>query len=372
MLRLLSTGSDLFRSFSKLHVIKSFQLFTPATCSTICLAQGNLQNNENLEKSRDATEVLSKWGCNDDDLAKIYSRCPSLRNADAANVQSKLSLLSGLGIGATDLVKIINCRPRFFASRINSRFDERLAYLTSLFESKEVLHKAIVRNPSLLLCDNSYDIKATVLIYEVLGVKKSDLIQMLLLRPTLIARTSFDNEKLEFLGKTGLSRDSKMYKYVVTLIGISRVETIREKVENFERFGFSEDEIFDLFGRSPHVLTLSTNKVQRNMVFILGTLKFEAKIILKCPHLLYVNLDTVLKPRALLAMRIRDMGVEMKITESSILRSLRMTEERFLNLFVKCHLKEVADELMEFYRRTKEAKRLAQSSKKFIHKGFPF
>ncbi|KAK7287318.1 hypothetical protein RIF29_00554 [Crotalaria pallida] len=372
MLRLLSTGSDLFRSFSNVQVIKALQVFTPATYSTKGLTQVNLEKRENTKESTDATQVLSNWGCSDDDLAKIFSRCPSLRNADATLVQSKLSLLSGLGIGMSDLVKIINCRPRLFRSRINSHFDERLAYLTSLFESKEMLHKAIVRNPSLLLCDNSYDIKATVPLYERLGVNKSDLIRMLLLRPTILSRSSFDDEKLEYIGRTGVSKDSKMYKYVVTVIGVSRVETLREKVENFARFGLSDDEIFDLFGRTPHVLTLSTNKVQRNMIFILGTMKLDAKIILKHPFLLYVNLDTVLKPRVLVAMKIQDMDTELQITGPTILRSLRMTEQRFLNVFIKCHHEEVANELMEFYKRTKEAKRLAESSKKFSHRGFPF
>lgn len=372
MLRFLSIGSNLFGSFSHVQVIKASLVFTSATYSTIGQAQVKHEKQESIKQSKDAAEVLSNWGCSDDDLMRIFSRCPSLRNSDATNIQSKLTLLSGLGIRASDLVKIINCRPRFFGSRINSCFDERLADLMSLFESKEMLHKAIVRNPSLLLCDNRYDIKATIVLYEKLGVKKSDLIQMLLLRPTIVSRTSFDDEKLEYIGKTGLSKDSKMYKYVVTLIGISRVETIRDKVANFARFGLSDDEIFDLFGRSPHVLTLSTDKVQRNMTFILGTMKLEVNIILKYPFLLYLNMDTVLKPRVLVVMKIRDMDPKFRIIGPTLLRALRMAEERFLNSFIKCYRKEVANELMEFYKRTKEMKRLAESSKKCLHRGFPF
>ncbi|XP_061354689.1 uncharacterized protein LOC133299267 [Gastrolobium bilobum] len=371
MLRFLSTGSNLFQSFSySPPVIKTLRVFTPATCSTIGLAEAKVEVQELGNESKDASEVLSKWGCNDDDLMRIFSRCPSLRNADATQVQSKLCLLSGLGIRASELVKIIICRPRFFRSRYN--LEERLAYLMSLFESKEKLHKAIVRNPSLLVWDNRFDIEATLVLYEELGVNKSDLIQMLLLRPMIITRTSFDDEKLEYIGRIGLSKDSKMYKYVVTLIGISRVETIREKMANLARFGFSDDEIFGLFGRAPIVLTLSTDKVQRNMTFILGTMKLEAKIVLKYPYLLYANMDTVLKPRVLVAMKIQDMDYTFHIIGPTIVRALRMSEERFLNSFVKCHHEEMANELMEIYKRTKEVKRLAESSKKCITRGFPF
>ncbi|CAJ1949621.1 unnamed protein product [Sphenostylis stenocarpa] len=374
MLRFLSSGSNIFQSFPHSAIIKALRVFTSATCSTICLTQTKVEVEDDKSKWSDATELLSKWGCTDDDLVRIFSRCPSLRNADPTLVQSKLSLLTDLGLRASQLVKIVNCRPRFFRSRINSSLEERVEHLTSLFESKEVLQKAIVRNPSLLLSEGRYNVKATVELYEKLGVKKGDLIQMLLLRPTVISRTSFDAEKLEYLSKIGLTMDSKMYKYVVTLIGISRVETIREKVANLAKFGLSEEEIFGLVGKSPNVLTLSTDKVQRNMTFILGTMKLDAKLVLKQPYLLYANVDTVLKPRVRLALKMQDMvDSKWQIMGPTIVSFLRMSEKRFLDLFVKCHGEDVANELMEFYKRTKEVKRLGVSSKKCSSKrGFPF
>ncbi|XP_057459087.1 uncharacterized protein LOC130749727 [Lotus japonicus] len=373
MLRFISNGSSIFQPFRHTPFIKALQVFTPTTYSTNVLAEVEVEQQELRNKWKDATEVLSKWGCSDDDLMRIFARCPALRNADPTQVQSKLCLLSDLGFGASELVKITNCRPRFFRTRISdSFFDKRLASLMSLFESKEMLQKAIVRNPS-LICENGYDIEATVALYEELGVSKRDLVQMLLLRPTILARTSFDAEKLEYISMTGLSKESKLYKYVVTLIGISRVETIREKVSKFTQFGFSKDEVFGLVGRQPHVLTFSTDKVQRNMTFVLGTMKLEAKIILKYPYLLYANVDTVLKPRLLLAWKVEEICPNLQIKGvPTIVRALRMTEERFLNSFIKCQPKEIANELMEFYERTKETRRLAESAKKCITRGFPF
>ncbi|AET01407.1 putative transcription regulator mTERF family [Medicago truncatula] len=370
MLRFLSIGSKKIHHLTfTTAVIKVFPVFTPATYSTKVPAQNEVELQNVKDEWKDATEVLSKWGCGDDDLTRIFTRCPSLRNADPSQVQSKLRLLSDLGLGSAELVKIINCRPRFFRTRLNHNFDERLDSLMSVFDSKAMLHKAIARNPS-LLCENSYDIERIVKQYEELGVPKRDLVQMMILRPTVISRTSFDDEKMEYISRIGLSKDSKLYKYVVTLIGISRVETIREKVLNFTKYGFSDDEIFCLFGKSPNILTLSIDKVQRNMTFILGTMKLEANIIFTYPYLLFSNMETVLKPRVLLAMKVQNMDSNMKTP--SILRALRMSEERFFNTFVRCHDKEIADELMEFYKRTKQVKRLAVSSRNWTTRGFPF
>lgn len=345
---------------------------TFATYSTISQSQVENVLENAVEEPKDSVEVLRKWGCSDNDVLKILLRRPSIRNADLNHLQSKLSLLQGLGITSTDLVKIINCRPRFLSCRINRCFDERLAYFMDLFGSREMLLKSIIRNPSLLTYDFHNIIKPAVALYESMGVSKKDLIPMLLSRPTLIPRTSFDDEKIEYIRKTGICKNSKMYKYVVTLLGISRIETIRKKVANFEKFGFTDEEVWSLIGRSPLLLTMSVDKVQRNMTFIVGTMKLPATVVLKYPYLLLNNLEAVLKPRVLLAGKIRDMGLSTQIKGPLMFRALRMKEKRFVKAFVWCHPKDVAEELMEFYVKAKGLKRLAETSKKSLHRGFPF
>uniref|UniRef100_A0A2N9FH29 Retrotransposon gag domain-containing protein n=1 Tax=Fagus sylvatica TaxID=28930 RepID=A0A2N9FH29_FAGSY len=227
----------------------------------------------------------------------------------------------------------------------------------------KIVAKAIVRNPSLLTYDFHNIFKPAIALYDEMGVSGQDLIPMLLSRPTMIPRTSFDEEKMEYICKTGISKESKMYKYVVTLIGVSRHETIRRKVANLEKFGFSDDEIFNLFGRSPLMLTLSVDKVQRNMTFILGMMKFPASVVLQYPFLLYSNLEAVLRPRVLLARKIQDMGLDLQIKGPKMMTALRMTEKRFLEAFVKCHPRDVADELMAFYTSAKGVKRIGRSLK---------
>ncbi|XP_015881973.3 transcription termination factor MTERF9, chloroplastic [Ziziphus jujuba] len=368
---LFPVSSHLF-SLPKYPVQRTYAIPTFTTCSTYCVTEEESPREEDGNQPSDSTEILKRWGCNDNDLSMIFMRRPSLRNADLNSLQFKLKILSGLGISAPDLVKIINCRPRFLSCRINRCLDERLQFFMTIFGSKEVLVKALVRNPSLFTYDFHKTIKPAIALYEEMGLSREDLITMLLSRPTMIARTSFGDEKMEYIRKTKLSKDSKMYKYVVTLIGISRSETIGRKLANFEKFGFSEDEVFGLFGRSPFVLTLSVDKVQRNMTFIIGTMKLPAKVVLEHPFLLYTNLEAGLRPRILLAAKLQEMGLDLQIKGPELLKALRMKEKRFLEAFITCHPKEIADELMACYMNAKRVKRLAIESKKNSRDGFPF
>ncbi|KAI5680640.1 hypothetical protein M9H77_01867 [Catharanthus roseus] len=323
------------------------------------------------DKPVDTADVLRNWGCTENEVAKVFWRQPSMRKMDAKNLESKLKMLSDLGIASSDLVKMVHCRPRFINSRINHCLDERIEYLESLFESREVLLKAIVRNPSLLTYDLQ-KIKPVISMYESVGVSRKDLVPMLISRPTMIPRCNLDDKRLEYIQRTGVSKDSRMYKYVVTIISISRIETIQQKVANFEKFGLSEDEVFHLFGRSPLVLTLSTDKVQRNMTFLIGKMKLSARSAVAYPCLLYFNLERVIKPRYFLAEKIEDMGLVPEIKGPNMMRALRMKEKRFIKVFINCHPEDIAKQLMDFYTNAKCIKRLAESSKKILHIGFPF
>ncbi|PIA27938.1 hypothetical protein AQUCO_07400048v1 [Aquilegia coerulea] len=352
----ISCSSSLFPLSNVLNPIKSYLFCSSSSDSD----------------PKDSTEVFRRCGCTDAEISKIFQRHPSLLNSNPTILSSKLTLLLGLGLSSSDLVRIIQCRPRILGCRIGGDLDERVDVLQSLFGSKEVFLKAIIRNPSLLTYDLHSQIIRCISLYEGLGISKKDLISLLISRPTLISRTSLNDEKLDCIRRSGVSINSNMYKHLVCIIAVSRLETIREKVANLEKFGFSGDQVMALFGRSPFLLTLSVDKVQRNMTFIIGTMKLPATVILQYSFLLFSNLELVLKPRYLVREKINDLGLIPQIKGDNLINAFRMKELRFLREFIMCHCREIANELMEFYMKAKNVKRLAETSRLGTCKGFPF
>lgn len=318
-----------------------------------------------------AAETFIKWGFTSNDLKLIFKRCPVLVNAQADGLRAKYDVLKNLGFTYSDLIRIISCRPSLFSSHAHC-LEERIVSFANFFGSKGILKSLVFRNPSLLTYDLHVNVIPVFSQYEKLRVRKEELIQMLMSRPTVIARTCFDDKKIEYVQKLKISNQSKMYKYAVTLIGVSRLQTIREKFSNFEKFGFSEDEVLDLFGRSPLILTLSIEKVQRNMTYLLATLNLPASAVLDYPFLLYANLDSMIRPRVCLAAKLKELGLEPRIYGHMLFTALRMKEKRFINAFITCHSEEISNTLMEHYMNAKGVRRVGSTSKRDQYPGFPF
>ncbi|KAL4586841.1 hypothetical protein LXL04_011486 [Taraxacum kok-saghyz] len=355
-----------------LALIKDGLTASFSTCS-----ESTNENHEPLQHQhqlppKTCQDLFTQWGCTDHETSQIFERMPSLHKSNLDKLQSKLKILQDLEFTSSDLVKIISCRPRFLQSKLDTCISERVHYLESIFGSKLTLQKAVLRNPSILTYDLKKVIKPTIELYKSMGITGPDLTLMILSHPTIITRTSLTPEKLDYIKRTGASKDSKMYKYVVTIIAISRIETIREKMANLEKFGFLEDEVFGLVGASPLVLTLSVDKVQRNMTFVVASMKLHARVLLSHPFLIFNNLETVMKPRMIVAGKIEDLGLVPRIEGSMVFTALRMTEKRFLKAFIDCHPFEISKVLMECFMDAKHVRRLAEESKKVFHKGFPF
>ncbi|XP_057790391.1 transcription termination factor MTERF9, chloroplastic-like isoform X2 [Salvia miltiorrhiza] len=350
-------SSFVFLRFSSYPYVLKPGHFHTTSCESVESLQEGIELAGDEEKSRESADIFQEWGCSESDISKIFERRSSLRKMDIHILRSKLDILSRLGIKSADLVKMVHCRPRLLNCRINIDLNERLAYLEGLFGSKEVLVKAIVRNPSLLIYDFQNKVKPIIAMYESLGLSKEDLITVLLSRPTLIPRTNLNEEKLDYIRRTGVSERSKMYKHVVSIVAISRMETIREKMLSMEKYGLSEDDYLCLIGRSPLVMTLSVDKVQRNMTYVLGTMKLPASVVLHNPFLIFFNLEKVLKPRFLIACKIEDMGLAPQIKGPLLLRAMRMSDKRFIKAFISCHPESVAEELLTAYKHAKCVRR---------------
>ncbi|XP_020590478.1 uncharacterized protein LOC110031570 [Phalaenopsis equestris] len=298
-----------------------------------------------------AADAILLWGCTPAEVSTILHSCTSLPLPNIRSVHDKLQILKTLGARGPDLVKIVARSSPPTLPLPSPRFRHRTPPRISP-------HPFSLRPPLSPPCRHLQPLPSHL--------------RRRLHSPPL--HGSLRARLHSSACSIGLQPDAALYKYAVSIIAISRLDTIQSKIANLERFGLSEDEVLsDLFARYPSVLTFSVDKVQRNMTYVLGIMRLPVRAVIEEPKLLSVSLDRCLKPRFLIWQRLQEAGLKPRGKELTVVSAMRMREPQFLKAFVKCHENAAAESLMELYNSSMVSRRLAESSKKkIIRKAFPY
>uniref|UniRef100_A0A7N2LW65 Uncharacterized protein n=1 Tax=Quercus lobata TaxID=97700 RepID=A0A7N2LW65_QUELO len=123
--------------------------------------------------------------------------------------------------------------------------------------------------------------------------------------------------------------------------------TWERKVNAYKRWGLSEEEILVAFGRSPHCIMASEDKIMRVMDFLVNKMGLEASLIVKRPNLLTLSLEKRLIPRASVIQVLQSKGLIKKLFYLPAV--FEDAEELFLQKFVMPYEKE-ASELLQLYK----------------------
>ncbi|GLJ48060.1 hypothetical protein SUGI_1014790 [Cryptomeria japonica] len=131
----------------------------------------------------------------------------------------------------------------------------------------------------------------------------------------------------------GANRESNAYKFILSRVAISRVETLMTKIENLKLCGLSAEEIWQLCRAEPQVLRYSKVRVSETMDFVVKDVELPANYIVKHSWLLKINLEKIIRPRFLVWQKIKSMNGP-SLSLSSV---LMMTEARFVRNIIRGH-----------------------------------
>lgn len=109
--------------------------------------------------------------------------------------------------------------------------------------------------------------------------------------------------------------------------------------------GWSEEELYRAFTKSPRVLATSENKIKSNMGFLIREAKLTPGSIASQPHLLQYSLQKNLVPRHHVLSILAAKGLKKRYNLSS---ACGMSEKMFLERYLEPYKKE-APELVEAY-----------------------
>lgn len=120
-----------------------------------------------------------------------------------------------------------------------------------------------------------------------------------------------------------------------------------KKIQVYEKWGLSKDEILVAFGKHPWVMTVSEYKIMKVMDFLVNKMGLESSFVSKRPQLLSLSFEKRIVPRCLVYQALQANSPTKKRNISFNLM-LTSPEKLFRKNLVKW-TKEDAPELLKLY-----------------------
>ncbi|CAH9080148.1 unnamed protein product [Cuscuta europaea] len=120
-----------------------------------------------------------------------------------------------------------------------------------------------------------------------------------------------------------------------------------KKIHAYMKWGLSEDQISESFGKNPWIMACSEEKILLGMDFFVNKMGLNPADILSNPVIIMLSLEKRIIPRSLVYQTLTAKGLlrkELKL----LVRMLKAPEEKFLINYVKCYENKVPD-LMKLY-----------------------
>ncbi|GLJ50855.1 hypothetical protein SUGI_1083330 [Cryptomeria japonica] len=291
---------------------------------------GRLKTLQNVEQF---IHMLNKRGCTEVQIAKIIRLQPSLMLTNTERVlEPKIKLLEDIGIQGQNLVKILTTDPRILTTSLENDLIPKMEFLKNVFQSQDLLVRSLVRVPLILRNNLEETLKPSVALWQRWGFRGVELTKFLGMRPQVLFHTSLTPAQIDLIDKICPEKTRKMYKYIVSIVAVSRLETLQAKIDNLKLCGgASSEEIWQLISAAPQVLLCSEENVSDKMNFLVNNMEFPANYVVKHAWLLCISLERKLRPRFLVLQKIKSIN-ELDL---SLLTVLKMPEAMFVNKFIK-------------------------------------
>ncbi|GLJ32365.1 hypothetical protein SUGI_0651320 [Cryptomeria japonica] len=290
-----------------------------------------------LDKVEQLADMLNRHGCTQDQIANIIRLQPSLMMTSVERLlEPKIQLLKDLGVGRENIPKIVSTYPNILGSKLET-LRTNLEFLNTVFPTNDFLVRAIMRSPYIIGLNVQKVLKPSVAFWKGFGFHGIEFIKFLLINPWVLMRCSLTPEQLDFIRKIGIQKESKMYKYVVSIVARSRIEVLEAKIKILQLCGLSPEEAWELIRADPSVLNMSEEHVQKKMEFMLNHMGLSVEFVAKHPRMFTMSLDKVMRPRFLVLQSMIAMNGAGEVNPTRLGTMLMLTEAKFVARIIERH-----------------------------------
>ncbi|KAG8655442.1 hypothetical protein MANES_04G038700v8 [Manihot esculenta] len=245
----------------------------------------------------------------------------------------KLEFLYSIGVSREELPIIVSKNPELLCRSIERYLSPHYHILKSVLVCDEKVIKSMKRwlKASIVLSKN--DFFANLSLLRGLRIPQSSISVLVIYHPMIMCLKALHfAEGVKKIIKTGFDpSEVKFVKALNILLGMTQ-KTWDHKMEAFKRWGFSEEEIWSIFRKSPSAMAISETNLMRKMNFFVCKMGWQPAAVGRVPVVLAYGLESRIMPRCSVVRVLLLKGlIKDDIPIPSILTSC---EKSFLQRFV--------------------------------------
>ncbi|KAF7100337.1 hypothetical protein CFC21_101865 [Triticum aestivum] len=236
---------------------------------------------------------LSGLGVPRSDIAAIVAVDPWFLCASVERTLApRVTELRELGLSRSEVARLI---PLALCSFRSSSLRGNLDFWLSVFGSYEKLLKALKMNSGLLAADLEKVAKPNLALLQQCGLSPSVFSEPFISR-VLIRTPKKVQDALVHIDKFGVSQNSRMFLYALVAFTVQSPEKLTDKIGVLETLGWSQGDVLLAVKTMPGILTISEERLQKNVHFLTKVAGLEISYIAQRPVLLKYSLERRLFP----------------------------------------------------------------------------
>ncbi|KAL6500369.1 hypothetical protein OROHE_025735 [Orobanche hederae] len=302
---------------------------------------------ESPKKPDAVLKLLREYGFTDAHIPRIIAGLPRVLVALPNKILlPKLEFFRSIDVPLHVLARKLSLNPSILTRSLENSLIPCYIDLKSLLQSDESVVCVFTRAPKVFGWCSVEGISSNISMLRERGVPESSIVPLVVHHPELL---SISKEKLaecvDSAVEMGFDVSKCAFLLDIEVFSDLTESTLKQNMEVYRRFGWSEPDIIAAFLRNPLCMKLSEKKIMATMDFLINKFGFEPYAIVQCRVLLNLSLARRIRPRCLVARILNRKGL-LKETTSGMSTLLKMAEKKFLIRYIDRYEKDIP-ELLE-------------------------
>ncbi|PSR85135.1 Transcription termination factor like [Actinidia chinensis var. chinensis] len=306
---------------------------------------------ETADKPNSVLKFLKSQGFPKTQISSIIRIYPSLLLCDPKKtLLPKLEFLKSKGVSRTDIIRIVCTSPTILKRSLDKIVSPSFDFFRNLFQSEEKTLTAIKSYGGLLLFDRQTHVKPNIETLREAGVPNANIMFLLTNQPRAFMASS-DRFGMIVKEVEKMGFDPLTMNFVLAIFALRKMtkSTWEKKVEVYKKWGWSEDEILAAFKLRPWCMTVSEDKINGVMDFLVNKMGLDSSFVARRPKLISLSLEKRIVPRCAVYQVLLSKGL-IKSNGISLSTLLQSPEKCFLEKVVDKHKEETPD-LLKLYKK---------------------